>query len=383
MNGPTVAQVLQRAIRAHAFSQSVTGVVDAVRRAAGIYSAAIACHLSLSTRVKDYTPQLLDDAIERTRLLVRVPAMRGAIFVLPSDLVPHALVLARTKFGSLVQYTRHAHIDVREYQRLTERIEEIVVEKPRTAAEIRALLGAQAPDGTGLTVIIGRMNREGRIVRTRVRGGPRSQNFEYASMAKWIDLPENPPSRLEALLKLSPLWLQANGPATVADLAWWAGIPLRDAKAALLSIDARPVTVKGFDEELFATKETLDELTKTQVTSDEVFLLPCWDTYLMAHRDRSRYLDDVHRKHVVDRCGNVTSVILRGGRVVGVWEMDEETLFFARFANVPRRVIETAAMRLKPIRQVDSIEEVIDPAPLSPVGQNAFLSPLRWQRRRY
>ncbi len=376
MREPAIANILRRSVRAHALGGRAATVVEAVRRAAGVYGAAPTSHLSLLARTRGYKPDDLDEAVLRTRALVRVPAMRGSIYLVPADLVPHALAL--TPLRSVEHYTALAGITARAYAPLADRVEQVLAEKHSTAAEIRAALGRRAPDSTGLTALLRRMSHEGRIVRARARGGARSQSYEYARMADWIALPDDRPSRADALRALALPWLLANGPATTADLAWWAGVALREARDALTAINARPVSVKGIEGELYATGEVLDDLARTPADDDEIHLLPCWDSYLMAHGDRSRYLDEAHRPHVVDRMGNVTNVVLRGGRVVGVWDLDEprRAFLYASFERISRRALEAAIKQLAPLHEIRSIEKVADPPPLAAGGQNAFLAPL-------
>ena len=50
-----------------------------------------------------------------------------------------------------------------------------------------------------------------------------------------------------------------------------------------------------------------------------VFLLPSLDAYIMAYRDRRRFLQPEHRKKVFDRAGNAVPTVWANGRVVGVW----------------------------------------------------------------
>jgi hypothetical protein len=47
------------------------------------------------------------------------------------------------------------------------------------------------------------------------------------------------------------------------------------------------------------------------------------DPYPMGYRDRSRMLDAGLNEVVVDRGGNVTSVVLVDGRVAGVWDLGD------------------------------------------------------------
>jgi len=374
----TLANVLRRAVRAHALGGRSATVVEAVWRAGFVYGSAPTCHLAVLARTASYKPSRFEDAIVKKRQLVRVRAMRGSVYLIPRELVPHVLCL--TPLRPLEHYAKLAGLTVREFVPLTKRIEEIVAEKPRTAAEIREALGKKAPAGSGVSMILGRMNREARIVRAAVRGGARSQTYEYALMADWIDLPEERPSLVAALAALAPHWLQANGPATAADLAWWAGTSKRDAAAALKAIGARPVEVKGIQGELLATEELLDDLATAPSTDGdtaEVHLLPCWDSYLMAHGDRRRYLDDAHRPLVLDKMGNFTNAVLRGGRVAGIWDLDGTTLLYSLFEKIGRRALEAAAKQLAPLHELDSLEEVKRPEPLVGQRKNGFLAPLR------
>jgi hypothetical protein len=83
------------------------------------------------------------------------------------------------------------------------------------------------------------------------------------------------------------------------------------------------------------------------------------------------------RPFVVDAAGNVTSTMLRGGRVVGVWDLDGATLKFAPFEELPRSALEEAAARLTRLRPVYAIVTLDDPRPLDEGGPNRFLAPLR------
>ncbi|MEO7652848.1 MAG: crosslink repair DNA glycosylase YcaQ family protein, partial [Bryobacteraceae bacterium] len=97
MNGIEPAAILARSIRAHALGARAANVLDAVRRAAGVYGSAPACHLSVQARTSGFTPQALEQAIHRARALVRVHAMRGSIYLMPREHVFHALALGRIR----------------------------------------------------------------------------------------------------------------------------------------------------------------------------------------------------------------------------------------------------------------------------------------------
>jgi len=97
----------------------------------------------------------------------------------------------------------------------------------------------------------------------------------------------------------------------------------------------------------------------------------------MAHTERRRYLDPKWQDRVVDKNGNVTSVVLRDGRVVGLWDVRDGTLRFAPFEPINVRTVREAVERLRGVLEIRDIVEARVPGPLSERGQNAFMAPLR------
>ena len=370
-----VERVLARSARAHGLGDQARTVVEGVTRAGFLYGSAPTSHLGLLARVREYTPKMLDIAVVRERELVRVRAMRGSVYLVPTELAPYAL--AFTPLKTIAHYAKLAGVTVAAFPAIADHVEAVVGERPRTAAEIREELGTSAPSGSGVAAIIARMAREGRIVRAGVRGGPSSQSYEYARMADWIKLPKTLPSVVDALTALGRAWLAANGPATAKDLAWWAGASVRDAKLALAAMKARTLTIDGIAGELYATEAVLDELAKKSRAPDEedVHLLPVWDAYTMAHADRARYLEKKRRVYVVDPAGNVTNVIVRAGRVVGVWDVHGATLLCAPFEKIAKDALLAAGARLAPVYDVNDVK-IVKPRALKLGGKNRFLSPL-------
>ena len=128
---------------------------------------------------------------------------------------------------------------------------------------------------------------------------------------------------------------------------------------------------------MLATPDSLPELAQAPVRWNDVHLLPYWDSYVMAHADRRRYLDPRWADRAIDRGGNATNVILKAGRVVGIWDHRESTLFFALFEKLPAKAVLEAAQRCLSPLEIEKVTPVSLPPPLSSLGQNAFLTPLR------
>ncbi|MBI3668078.1 MAG: AlkZ family DNA glycosylase [Acidobacteria bacterium] len=371
-----VNAVLWRAVRAHGLLEPVKGAKKAVVRAAGVYGAAPTCYLSLASRAKGFQSEDLDHALNEKRSLVRVPAMRGSVYILPVELAPFGLALAGSV--GLEGLLNRAGLEPAQYARVSSAIENVLAEGPRTAAEIRqGIQGWREPHAGLLTLVLRRMSHEGRIVRSRVRGGWRSQSFEYARFADWLGVPLCLPARQEAMRRLAPFYFEANGPATVADFAWWAGASKAEAAGALKSVRLETVAVEGLEGTLLATPQSLQEMAKAPARWNDIHLLPYWDPYVMAHAGRRRYLDPRWADRVIDRGGNATNVVLKAGRVAGVWDFEQGTLLFASFDNLDAKAVREAAARCLGPLGVERVKPAPPPGPLARAGQNAFMAPLR------
>lgn len=122
-----------------------------------------------------------------------------------------------------------------------------------------------------------------------------------------------------ALEYLARHYLAAFGPASVADMAAWSGLAIARLRPALATIDAGEGLRRYSDErgrELF-------DLAGCSVPAAEVDaparFLPMWDSALLAYADRTRLIDDAHRKVVTARNGDTLPTFLVNGRVAGLW----------------------------------------------------------------
>lgn len=119
--------------------------------------------------------------------------------------------------------------------------------------------------------------------------------------------------RAAALAEVARRFLTARGPATDRDLAWWTGLTLTDARAAIAAVDDEfdRIDVAGVE---YRLRPGLEE------AAAAVHLLPGFDEYLLGYTDRSaplagRPLSDV----VPGSNGMFLATIVVDGRVVGVW----------------------------------------------------------------
>jgi hypothetical protein len=120
-------------------------------------------------------------------------------------------------------------------------------------------------------------------------------------------------NRDEALAELARRYFTSHGPATLADFAWWSGLAAADARSALemARLHLRRTTVDAVTYWLAASASS------GNARSPRAVLLPPYDEYTVAYRDRSAALDT---KHAVEaRNGIFSPTILLDGRIVGTW----------------------------------------------------------------
>src|SRR5262249_30741844 len=108
--------------------------------------------------------------------------------------------------------------------------------------------------------------------------------------------------RDQAIVELVRRYLASHGPATARDFAWWSGLTIGDFRRGIEALGATKETVDGRDYFFFPTDPP--------AMPSAAYLLPNYDEYTVAYRDRAVYADvPVPFDHAV----------VEDGRVVGTW----------------------------------------------------------------
>jgi hypothetical protein len=120
--------------------------------------------------------------------------------------------------------------------------------------------------------------------------------------------------RESALGTLAGQYFTGHGPATVHDFAWWSGLTVTDARVGI-------ELAKGQLESDVVDGRTLWFGSHGKAPSGAtVYLLPAWDEYTVAYRDRADILDAKHSARVNAGGGVLKPVVVAGSRVVGTWQ---------------------------------------------------------------
>ncbi len=371
--------------------EGLGSVMDAVVATAGIYGTAPTCYLSCVARVRDFRLAALDEELYAKRSIVRLRCMRGGMaYIEPLDLLPALFACTgEAPDKTLRRVAKYTGLTEAEVLKLADRIEATMAGRPpMTVREVREALGGDIPGGQEpLQMTVALLGRSGRIIRAKVRGSWRSDNYAYARWTDWLESPAEPMDPAAARAELARRYLRAYGPATADDLSWWTGWTKRDTVAALAALgeEISQVTLEGAATWVLASD--LDALCEADPeTGRGVRLLPVWDAYFMGYgaspTGRARQVAADQYGRIYDKSGNGTSTVIVDGMAAGVWQLDPDagTVVVAPFGDaLADRWTEVQAQvaRLGLAIGTDlRSEPTAERGPLSGGPRNAFLSPI-------
>lgn len=123
-------------------------------------------------------------------------------------------------------------------------------------------------------------------------------------------------ARDEALAELAGRYFTSHGPATLRDFVWWSGLTTADARAGLEMAKPRLAqeVIGGQTYWLPASMPAAKDASPT------AYLLPAYDEYTVAYKDRSAVLNPLYAKLANSGNGIFSPTIVVDGQVVGTWK---------------------------------------------------------------
>jgi hypothetical protein len=317
----------------------VADVVDAARAVVGLHGTDPAStFLAALARAPGATTNDVERALYDDRTLVRVLAMRRTLFAVPREDVGIVLVGAGADIG-------------RQQRTLLEKllVESEVTDDPGPWVDRAELAALAAMDGAGEILstelakadpllgtrielatgtkyatsvsvasrMLTLMSADGKVVRTRPRGGWTSTQFRWATLDDWVG-PVERPDTATASSEMAKLWLRSYGPASLDDLQWWTGWTKTRTRAALATLDTVEVDLDGSPGLLLA-----DDAEPVPMPDPWIALLPALDPSAMGWKHRHFCLGP-HRGLLYDVNGNAGPTVWADGRMVGGWAQRDD-----------------------------------------------------------
>lgn len=283
------------------------------------------------------------------REIVRTWPMRNTLhFVAAGDIRWMLELLAPRMMAATLARHRELELD----DKIFARAEQVIVQ---ALAGGRRLTRPAIYRALGAAGIATRANRGTHILahlslRRILCFGPRDdKHATVVLLDEWVPNAQSL-ARAAALAELALRYFQSHGPATAHDFAWWSGLTIGDARAGIEAVQPRLVseTVAGKTLWLVAAASGRRGATSQQ----RAHLLPAFDEYTVAYRDRSAVLDPEYALRVNAGGGVFKPIVVLDGRVVGTWTRTADRtgthITIAPFGRVnaeKRHLVEGAAAR--------------------------------------
>jgi len=183
-------------------------------------------------------------------------------------------------------------------------------------------------------------------------GPSRSSKVTFTNPASFLKNWNGLPDPVEAAPAVIKRYLSAYGPATPETFDAW--LSRNSHKKSTLkgwfaSLGEQIVEVRMKDETRYLLAEHEDELAATR-PSRATHLLGAFDQFVLGPGTKDTHmLANKHRSRVSKAAGWIAPVLTQGGRITGVWEMDDGNLVVTPFPGEqapPSKVLEDAAARL-------------------------------------
>jgi hypothetical protein len=268
---------------------------------------------TVGQRMIDATDATITDAFARGTIL-RTHVMRSTWhFVVPTDIRWMLQLTAPRVKSAVASYCRKHGLDERLFQKTNKILARALQGGHQlTRDALRDALARADIVVNNLQFMFVLMRAE---VDAVVCSGPREgKQFTYmllddrAPEAKAL-------ARDEALVELTWRYFRSHGPATLADFIWWSGLLTRDAKSGIQMLGKRLTT-------FVAEEKTYWMAANTDVGREicaAAYLLPTYDEYLIAYKDRSASID-AGRSSDMRLNPKLISHVLVGGKVIGHWK---------------------------------------------------------------
>ena len=123
--------------------------------------------------------------------------------------------------------------------------------------------------------------------------------------------------REDALAELTRRYFGSHGPATIYDFAWWSGLTIKDVKEGL-EMTTSDLTKEVINNEPYWMS---GHFARVKNKSSDVYLLPNYDEYLVAYKDRNLTTDKKHTKQGVALTNSFFNhSLIINGQVAGSWK---------------------------------------------------------------
>ena len=326
--------------------------MEVARRLVGV-QAQVASAAELAVAARRRSPKRGE--VERAladRSLVKTWAMRGTLHLLPADMAPTVLAtLSRLRPWTAPSWQRYHGVSAADVDRVLYAIPHVLSDEPITREELGvAVAGRVRSKAVAERLASGwsELLKPAAFAGLLLQGPPRDGRVTFVRSDAWVRGWRSPDPD-DAGADLLRMYLGVHGPAAMQHVAdWWARQRAGAVRSWFDRLADELVTVDVEGDRLYALASDLPALRRAR-PHDTLRLVPNFDQYLLgAGSGSSAFVPAAQKARVSRTAGWISPLVLRGGRVAGVWELEREAgrIDVEAFERVPRPALADEAAHL-------------------------------------
>jgi hypothetical protein len=284
-------------------------------------------YIGLWSRVEGFERDDLTRALER-RSVVQGTLMRSTIHLVSrADYWPLVVAVRKARLEAWGKYGGRPAV-LKNMPAAVERVRaRFREESPLRRDDIHQMVGKDSVITNGMHVWLD-------LVRVPPSGTWERRRADlYAAAEDWIG-PEEVGYE-EGVELLIRRYLGGYGPATLANLADWAGMPPKELAPFVERLRLRRFAGEGGEELLDLPRAPLPD----PETPAPVRFLPTWDATLLVHARRTQILPEEHRPKVLSvKTPQSMPTFLVDGHVAGTWRYEKGRVSVQPFGRLPASV---------------------------------------------
>ena len=343
-----VAEIaLMRLVAQHVAGPGLPGPLDAARHLLAAQGQdASGVIRSLALRTSDGSGQAVLDAYD-AGALVRSWPMRGTLHTLAAEDLGwlSELATARPRAAAARRRTQLGldETDLTTAHDVAERVASDGATREELLGAFRAA-GLPTDAGRGYHVLV-ELAQRGVLCLGPLRAGEQA----FVLVEEWVRAPRRLAGD-EAVAELALRFFTGHGPATLADLARWSGLPVGTVRGGLAAVRDRLDRLEVDGSEHWFEPSLPERLAAHRSAARGVHLLPGFDEIVLGYADRSATVPpDVADRIVPGGNGVFRPTVLVDGVVVGTWRRTRGGVEVTPFVPLTARVqaqVERAVDRL-------------------------------------
>lgn len=270
-----------------------------------------AARWAVGLRLPDATDSEIEDAFDAGRIL-RTHVLRPTWhFVTPTDIRWMLDLTAPHIQRAMAYQRRQLELDARFCTRAIDLMARALDEgEYLTRGELGARLARSRVIATGTR--LAHLTAHAELEAVICSGPRRGKQFTYALLATRAPGARRLP-RDEALAELTRRFFQSHAPATIRDFVWWSGLSTADAKRGLEMNGARTRVIDAL------RYWTLGRGNASRRSRAGAHLLPVYDEYVVAYRDRQAVPHWPAAATGARGLATFQNVLVIAGQIAGTW----------------------------------------------------------------